>query len=130
MYSLEKFEKLINGGWGLKKLQKNKRRPPVYFEPESRNTNLPIICEKTVQKVFMTSWRVTLLIFKFILKGKQQYQQQAWNADMVMYHTNSFCTCTVLQLKNWVAPFGNNYLCVFGVVYETKLSLLFEILLV
>ena len=40
----------------LQKLQKNKRPPPpVYFEPESGNTNLPIICEKTVQNFFMTS---------------------------------------------------------------------------
>ena len=33
----------------------NAAPPPVYFEPESRNNNLPIICEKTVQKFSMTS---------------------------------------------------------------------------
>ena len=40
------------GGGVSKNYEKNKRRPPVYFKPESRNTNLPIICEINCTKFF------------------------------------------------------------------------------
>ena len=43
------------GGGVSKNYEKINAAPPVYFEPESRNTNLHIICEKTVQKFSMTS---------------------------------------------------------------------------
>ena len=42
-------------GGGVSKNYEKINAPPVYFDPESRNNNLPIICEKTVQKFFMTS---------------------------------------------------------------------------
>ena len=56
MCSLVKFKKLINGGGGhnklggLQKSRKNKRFPPAYFEPESREVGKDIAQQQQQQQ--------------------------------------------------------------------------------